>query len=84
MRSEDRASFARAVWSEFGRLSGEVREPSAREWYVLSKWMDSSIPLAVILRAFGEFNGTPRVLGAMEGPVQRAYSYYANAMGLTR
>jgi hypothetical protein len=55
---------------------------TCQEWYVLSGWMDSSIPLPVILRAFGEFSGRPRVLGAMEGPVQRAYRYYRQAMAL--
>ena len=49
---------------------------------MLTGWMDKSIPLPVILRAFSEFQGTPRVLTAMEGPVARAYAYYRQAMAL--
>ena len=48
---------------------------------MLTGWMDKSIPLPVILRAFSEFQGTPRVLTAMEGPVEKAYAYWFKAMG---
>ena len=80
MRREDRPSFARAVWEDFQKLSGQERAMTSREWYMLTGWMDLSIPLPVILRAFSEFKGPPRVLTAMEGPVARAYSYYRRAM----
>ena len=82
MRREDRPSFATAVWEEFCKLSGSERAMTSKEWYMLTGWMDLSIPLPVILRAFSEFKGTPRVLTAMEGPVQRAYEYYRRAMCL--
>jgi hypothetical protein len=82
MRLEDRDKLARTIWSEFCKLSGETREPSCREWYVLTGWLDDSIPLRVILRAFSEFSGKPRVLSAMESPVEKAYSYYRRAMAL--
>ena len=82
MRREDRPSFARAVWEEFSKLSGSERAMTSKEWYMLTGWMDKDIPLPVILRAFGEFKGTPRLLTAMEGPVQRAYDYYRRAMCL--
>lgn len=81
MKSEDRPTFARAVWSEFVKLSGREREMSAAEWYVLSKWMDQSIPLPVILRAFEEFQGKPRRLEALVVPVDKAYAYWRQAMG---
>lgn len=81
LRQEDREHVARAIWGEFEKLSGEERCASPAEWYVLSKWLDASIPLPVILRAFGEFEGKPRRLGAMEGPVARAYRYWRDAMG---
>jgi hypothetical protein len=55
---------------------------TCREWYTLSGWMDRDIPLPVILRAFSEFSGKPRVLGAMEDPVSKAYRYYRQAMAL--
>ena len=82
MRREDRPSFARAVWEEFQKLSGQERAMTSKEWHMLTGWMDLGIPLPVILRAFSEFKGQPRVLTAMEGPVARAYSYYRRAMCL--
>lgn len=83
MKREDRVHVARAVWEEFMALRGlGAQNPTAREWYILSKWLDADIPLPVILRAFGEFQGKPRVLSAMEVPVQRAYEYYRKAMAL--
>ena len=92
MRREDRPSFARAVWEEFSKLSGTERAMTSKEWHMLTGWMDpqfdsegrmirDTIPLPVILRAFSEFQGTPRVLTAMEGPVQKAYAYWFKAMG---
>ena len=93
MRAEDRPHVARAVWDEFCKLSGESRDMTCAEGYVLSKWLNpvydsegrmirDAIPLPVILRAFGEFAGRPRRLGAMEGPVNRAFAYYRQAMAL--
>lgn len=83
MRVEDRPFVARAIWSEFCKLRGEgAPNPTAREWYLLNKWLDADIPLPVILRTFGEFQGTPRVLTAMEAPVQKAYAFYRGAMCL--
>lgn len=81
MRREDRPSFARAVWSEFSKLSGQERAMSSAEWHTLTGWMDRSIPLPVILRAFGEFEGRPRRLEALSAPVERAYAYWFQAMG---
>ncbi len=83
MKFEDRAHVARAVWSEFCKLRGPgTPNPTAREWYVLSGWLDRDIPLSVILRAFGEFQGAPRLLTAMEAAVERANGYYRKAMAL--
>ena len=83
MKNEDRPHVARAIWGEFCKLRGDgAPNPTAREWYVLSGWMDRDIPLPVILRAFGEFQGKPRLLTAMEAPVNRAYAYYRQAMAL--
>ena len=81
MRREDRPTFAAAVWDEFCKLSGQERCMSPAEWYVLSGWMDQQIPLPVILRAFGEFQGKPRKLEAMQTPVRKAAEYWFKAMG---
>ncbi len=83
MKPEDRPHVANTVWTEFCKLRGPgAPNPTAREWYVLSGWLDRGIPLSVILRAFGEFEGKPRVLTAMERPVNRAFAYYRQAMAL--
>jgi hypothetical protein len=83
MRSEDRDHVARAIWDEFCKLRGPgALNPTAREWYVLSGWMDRDIPLPVVLRGFSEFNGRPRKLEAMQVPVEKAYAYYRQAMAL--
>ena len=83
LTAEDRVHVARAVWAEFVKLRGEgAPNPSSREYYVLSSWLDRQIPLAVILQAFGEFQGKPRVLGAMEVPVATEYARYRQAMAL--
>ena len=82
MRREDRPTYARAVWDTFRAKAKTQRESmSSTEWYVLSRWMDKSIPLPVVLRAIDEFNGTPRRLEALETPVEKAYAYWFQAMG---
>ncbi len=83
MRKEDRPHVARAIWAGFVKLRGAgAPNPTAREWHLLKRWLDRDIPLPVVLRAFGEFRGKPRVLTAMEAPVERAYRYYRQAMAL--
>lgn len=80
---EDRKEMARTIWGEFEKLRGPgPTSMSPAEWHLISKWLDASIPLPVILRAFSEFNGRPRVLTALEAPVNRAYAYYRQAMAL--
>ena len=81
MRKEDRVTVARTIWDAFCKVSGQQRDMTCAEWYVLSGWMDRDIPLPVILTAFGEFKGKPRKLEAMQTPVERAYKYYRQAMG---
>ena len=82
MKSEDRPHVAGAIWNEFCKLSGQERDMTCAEWYVLSGWLDRDIPLPVVLRGFAEFQGKPRKLEAMQGPVERAYRYYRQAMAL--
>lgn len=81
MRREDRVPFAQAVWAAFQAKAHVERDMSSAEWYTLTGWMDRDIPLPVILRAFGEFEGRPRRLEAMSAPVERAHSYWFQAMG---
>lgn len=83
MRADDRVSYAQAVWSSFQHKAGTHRDMSSAEFMCVSRWMDRSIPLPIVLRAIHEFNGTPRRLEAVESEVQRAYEYWFQAMGGT-
>ena len=82
MRWEDRVPYAQAVWASFQAKAGSKREMSSAEFMEVSRWMDRSIPLPVVLRGIHEFEGTPRRLEACEQSVERAAAYHAKAMGL--
>jgi hypothetical protein len=81
LRSDDRVSYARAVWSSFQHKAGTKRDMSSAEFHMVSKWMDRSVPLPVVLRAIHEFSGTPRRLEACAAAVDRGYEYWFQAMG---
>jgi len=84
VRREDRVPYAQAVWASFQSKAGTGRDMASSEFMVVSRWMDRSIPLPVVLRGIHEFDGTPRRLEACEAGVRRAEAYYAKAMGLTQ
>lgn len=82
MRTEDRSTYAAAVWSEFRQRHQPQRlTMSSAEFQVVSRWMDKNIPLPVVLRGIEETAGKPRTLMACEAPVERAYEYWFQAMG---
>jgi hypothetical protein len=81
VRSEDRVTYATAVWSSFQAKAKTKRDMSSAEYHYVSKWMDRNIPLPVVLRAIYEFNGTPRRLEACVDGVDRAYEYWRQALG---
>jgi len=81
MRSDDRVTYAQAVWSSFQAKAKTHRDCSSAEFMCVSRWMDKSVPLPVVLRAIHEFNGTPRRLEACVDGVEAAYSYWRSAMG---
>jgi len=81
MRREDRVPYAQAVWASFQSKAGTGRDMSSAEFMVVSRWMDRSIPLPVVLRAIHEFEGTPRRLEACEAAVKRAEAYWFRALG---
>jgi hypothetical protein len=81
LRREDRVPFAQAVWASFQHKAGTTRDMSSAEFMTVSRWMDRSIPLPVVLRAIHEFDGTPRRLEACEASVVRAEAYWFQAMG---
>ncbi len=83
LRREDRPTYAEACWETFqGKYQPSRLTMSSAEFNVVSRWMDRNIPLMITLRGIEETGGKPRTLLACEGPVERAYEYYAQAMGL--
>lgn len=83
MRKEDRPTYAEAVWDTFRAKHQPNRfTMSTAEFQVVSRWMDRDVPLFVVLRALEEFTGRARRLEALEGPVEKAYAYYRQAMAL--
>lgn len=82
MRTEDRSTYASAVWDEFRQVHQPGRlTMSSSEFQLVSRWMDRSIPLPVVLRGLEETGGKPRTLHACENAVERAYRYWHEAMG---
>jgi hypothetical protein len=81
MNAEDRPTYARAVWEQFQAKAGTQRDMSPAEFWVISKWMDRSIPLPIVLRGLEEFAGRPRRLEAVVDSVNRAYAYWFQAVG---
>ena len=81
MRREDRVPYAQAVWASFQSRAGTGRDMASSEFMVVSRWMDRSLPLPVVLRAIHEFEGTPRRLEACEAAVKRAEAYWFRALG---
>jgi len=81
MRREDRVPYAQAVWASFQSKAGTGRDMASSEFMVVSRWMDRSLPLPVVLRAIHEFEGTPRRLEACEAAVKRAEAYWFRALG---
>ena len=73
--------YAQAVWASFQSKAGTGRDMASSEFMVVSRWMDRSIPLPVVLRAIHEFEGTPRRLEACEAAVKRAEAYWFRALG---
>jgi hypothetical protein len=80
---DDRVTYAQAVWSAWQDKAGSKRDMTSSEFWIVSKWMDRSLPLPIVLRGIHEFDGTPRRLEAVMQSVERAYAYYRQAMGLT-
>jgi hypothetical protein len=84
MNFRDRVTYLQAVWSTFQDKAGTKRDMSSAEYHEASKWLDRNIPLPIVLRGIHEFEGAPRRLEACVVSVERAYGYYAKAMGLTQ
>ena len=81
MKSDDRVTYAQAVWASFQDKAKTSRDMSSTEFMAVSRWMDKSYPLPIVLRGIHEFDGHPRRLEAVAPSVERAYGYWFQAMG---
>ena len=82
MNADDRVTYLQAVWAEFQEKAKTQRPMSSSEYNLARKWADRNIPLAIVFRAFQDFKGKPRRLEALEGAVEEAEAYWAQAAGL--
>jgi hypothetical protein len=72
------------VWQAFLAKTGErvTRDMSSLEFDVLKRWMDSGIPLAVVLRGITDTRGKGRMLGYFASSVQEAVEMQRKAVPL--
>lgn len=83
LRNEDRPTYAEAVWDTFrAKHQPDRLMMSNTEFKLVERWMDRDVPLFVVLMALEEFTGRARRLEALEGPVEKVYAYYRQAMAL--
>jgi len=71
VKSDDRVFYARAVWATFRSRAGTLRDMSSAEFMIVSRWMDRSMPLPVVLQGIEDFSGVPRRLEAVVDSVER-------------
>lgn len=82
LRSEDRPTYAAAVWETFQMRHQPSRlTMTSAEFDLVRRWMDRGIPLPVVERGISETGGKPRMLLACEEAVRRAEAYWFSAMG---
>ena len=76
-----RTEYARAVWEAYiTRTQEPTRMMSTVEFEVVKGWMDTGIPLRIVLQAMAETKGTGRVLGYYAASVRIEYERWRLAM----
>ena len=81
LTGDERVLYIGDVWLMFERKTGKERDASSVEYDLICRWMNRGIPLPVVLRGIEETTGKPRTLLACERPVERAISYWHQAVG---
>ena len=81
---DQRQDYADAVWSEFLKVSEQrvTRMMSPGEFVVLKAWMDSGVPLRIILRAMADTRGKGSSLGYYGPSVKAAIESWSKAVPL--
>jgi hypothetical protein len=71
------------IYCEFLKRAGlpPTRCMSPLEWLCLKAWMDTGIPLRVVLRGFRDTKGTGHTLRYYEPSVRAAYATWRAALG---
>jgi len=82
MNRDDRVGYLQAIWETFQKKAGICRGWSSAEYDIAAKWADRNVPLPIVERGIGEFNGVPRRLEAVVPSVERCYAYNRKASGL--
>lgn len=80
LTADERIAYLQAIWETFQRKAHTQRDMTSAEYHLAAKWLDSGIPLFAVLRGITEFDGKPRRLEAVAGPVDRAVKYWRQAM----
>lgn len=79
---DERIQYLQAIWETFQHKAGTQRDMSSAEYHVAAGWLNSGIPLFAVLRGIEDFNGTPRRLEAVRGPVDQAVAYWKRSQTL--
>jgi len=79
---DQRPAYAEEVWTEFLRVSDQrvTRIMSPGEFVVLKGWMDSGVPLRIILRAMADTRGKGSSLGYYGPSVKAAIESWRQAV----
>ncbi len=78
----ERPAYADAVWSEFIRVSASkpTRVMAPGEWTVLKGWMDTGVPLMLVLRGITDTRGRGSSLGYYGPGVKAAIELWRKAV----
>lgn len=81
MRSEDRPTYASAVWETFRERfqPGRLTMSTAEFAMVIRPWMDQDVPLAVVLEGLANVEGKPRTLHACQRAVDAEIKRWARS-----
>lgn len=77
---QERSLYVNAVWDEYQKFTGRERLVSNIEFCLIRHWLETGVPLRIVLRAFKDMGKTGRSLLYAELPVQRAMETWQKAM----
>ena len=86
MTPEHRTDYARIVWKEWldRRKDNGMGFMTPSEWFLITEWMDSGVPLRIVLRGMEDCAGKvgPRTqITYISSSVDEAYERWGKAIG---